>query len=197
MKLRRFFLLLVLLVAAALAGAGCVTETEMPTGLTAGQRADLARLVRSVRSSRGAELRDNLFMIVAYGPFAVDVVDEELLSDERPRVRSNAVFVLGQIHRQDGDMKALELVAEALDDSDPLVRTEAAAALLEVGDLRGADLLVDALEDPNAARRTQVFVVLERATGLSFGYDPNADANARREAVTRFREYFRVTRSGG
>ena len=81
--------------------AGCSLFSSAPPPLTEHSEYDnlqreVKTVVQSVRDSQGPALFAHLRRLLAYDVFAVDQV-AELATDPNARLRSNAVWVLGQI----------------------------------------------------------------------------------------------------
>jgi len=155
----------------------------------------LEELLHRVQYSQGLARLGDLRELSAFGKAATRPVKERLLKSDNPQLRSNAVYVLGEIYRLDRDREALEAVRGAMSDRDRLVRLEAARALLESGDYGGVDELLEALDDPGRGIRARAFLALsDAAGGVDFGYRAAADSASRQEPIARFRAYF--ARSG-
>ncbi|MDX2161526.1 MAG: HEAT repeat domain-containing protein [bacterium] len=77
-------------------------------------------------------------------------------------VRRSAVYVLGRW----GDVRALELLTEALHDSDEQMRRNAAEALAKLDDPRAIDALFDALNDADLTVRHRAVSGLGRLAAL-------------------------------
>lgn len=171
---------------------GCTTGVkerggELPTAL----QKQMEEATTRVKHTRGVDRLANLRMLSAFGSHATPTVKTELLASDDPLLRSNAVFVLGEIYRLEGDYDALLAVRGATRDQDRSVRLEAARALLDGGDTSGLGELFDGLEARERGTRINSFLALRRATGgRNFGYDPDGDATARSEGADRFRSYW-------
>ncbi|MFH0944682.1 MAG: HEAT repeat domain-containing protein [Planctomycetota bacterium] len=191
----RILRVLLLLLAVPLLPA-CTTEKE-PGKLSPRLNAKLEEVLHRARYSQGMAKLGDLRQLSAFGPAATQPVVDQLLSSDNPQLRSNAVFVLGEIYRLDRDEKAIEAVRGAVKDPDRLVRLEAARALLENGDRSGINELVDALDDPGRGTRTIAFLALREASGgVDFGYHPGLDTVARQEPIARFRAHYAYGGSG-
>lgn len=175
--------------AAALAG-GCVSDGGKDT-LPSSLQAQLDDTLRRVRFAHGVERLKYLRRLSAFGAYATERVEREMLVSDDASLRSNAVFVLGEIYRLDGDERALKAVRAALDDPDRSVRLEAARALLDAGDLGGIEQLLGAMIDGTRAERVNAFLaVAQAAGGQTMGYHPDAPKERRAEAVRRLRGWF-------
>ncbi len=168
---------------------GC-QATEPDLGLPPGLAAQMDESLRRAQYTQGAARLGELRKLSAFGPHATEGVTRDLLHHANPQIRSNAIFVLGEIYRLDGDERALEAVKSAMNDGDALVRLEAARALLETGDWNGIEPLVTALDASNRGTRARAFLALRDAAGSDFGYHPDSDETRRREAMARFRDHF-------
>lgn len=177
----------------ALAAAGC-SSNESRTELSAGLENQMNRYIRRVQVGRPETLFRELAALSAFGRHAVDPVKEDLLGSENPRVRSNAVYVLGEIYRLDGDPVAFEAVQDMLHDADQSVRLEAARALVDAGDFRALDELVRGLQSEERIVRIGSFQALRRAAGSTYGYDPDVEPLASAEAAQRFADWASTAR---
>lgn len=180
------------LTAVALIASGCIAQDDGrdPARLSAGLEAKLNRLLHKVHYSKGPEYLADLRQISAFGNYAIDSVKEKMLESDDPRLRSGAVFVLGEIYRLDGNPDALEIVRTALADQDQWVRLESARALLECGERSGVPILIDGLEAEARGVRIRSFLALSSATGDGFGYQADRPTSEREPAVDRFRKFF-------
>ena len=175
----------------------CCTNSKAEQELTGPLGTKLDELVHRVQYSQGLARLGDLRELSAFGKPATGIVKERLLTSDNPQMRSNAVFVLGEIYRLDRDAEALEAVQAAMTDRDRLVRLEAARALLENGDRRGTGELLDALDDPSRGIRTRAFLTLRDASGgLDYGYHPSAEMASRQEPIARFRAHFSYAGNG-
>lgn len=187
--------ILLLLLAAPLLPA-CTAEQQSEQ-LSPRLNAKLEEVLHRTQYSQGMAKLGDLRQLSAFGPAATDPVVERLLSSDNPQLRSNAVFVLGEIYRLDRDEKAIAAIRGAVQDKDRLVRLEAARALLENGDRTAIGELVDALDDPNRGMRTRAFLALRDAGGgADFGYHPSLGTLERQEPIARFRAYYAYGGSG-
>lgn len=168
---------------------GCNSAPPARTDLSAGLENQMNRYIRRVQVGRADTLRPDLAVLSAFGKHAVIPVKEDLLGSENPRVRSNAVYVLGEIYRLDGDPLALQAIEGMMDDSDQSVRLEVARAMMEAGDYRGMEMLVSGLSSSERLVRLASFQTLGRVAGTTFGYNPDADLAARAGATARFQEW--------
>ncbi|MFG0315911.1 MAG: HEAT repeat domain-containing protein, partial [Planctomycetota bacterium JB042] len=154
---------------------GCATN-ERGAGLPPALETQMNEAVTRVKHTRGVDKLGNLRMLSAFGSHATEKVEVELLASDDPLLRSNAVFVLGEIYRLEGDPNALEAIRRVRSDENRAVRLEAARALLDGGDTSGLSELFDGLEANDRPTRIHSFLALRRASGgRNFGYDPDAD----------------------
>jgi len=171
--------------------SGCMTSKTHEAGtLPPSLETQMQNAVSRVKHTRGVDRLGSLRIITAFGRHATAPVTTELLTSEDPQLRSNAVYVLGEIYRLDGDPLAFEAVRSSMGDENRAVRLEAARALLDGGDLSGIGELVEGLERPDRSTRVHSFLALRRAAGgRSFGYDPDGDEASRIDGADRFRSY--------
>lgn len=171
--------------------SACSSQESQENTLPPNLQTQLDGLVRRVQYSQGLARLSDLRTLSAFGSHATPAVIEELLGSSNPQMRSSAVFVLGEIHRLEGDPQALTAIRSSLDDRDRTVRLEAARALLETGDVAGIPMLIDALDDPSRGTRMRAYLTLREATGgRDLGYHPDAEPELRREAIRRYRAHF-------
>ena len=173
-------------------GPGCSTTSEtgeLPPALESQMHSAVSR----VKHTRGVDRIGSLRVLSAFGSHATVPVRDELLVSEDPTLRSNAVYVLGEIYRLEGDPAALAAVKSSMADQDRSVRLEAARALLDGGDLDGLEVLLDGLTSRARSTRVHTFLALQRAAGgRTFGYDPDGDMKSWGGSVDGFRHYLTV-----
>lgn len=178
---------LIILVLSTLLPA-CNTNSQR-TELSAGLENQMERYIRRVQVGRKDTLKQDLAVLSAFGKHAVLPVKEDLLASDNSRIRSNAVYVLGEIYRLDGDPLALESIAGMMADNDESVRLEAARAMMESGDFKGIDTLLAGLSSSSRVVRLGSFEALGRVAGTTFGYNPDGDLTARANATARFQQW--------
>lgn len=183
--------------------SACVSETRGPGGELLAEdsaedgkspleqaeervRAHLAVLERST----GKDLLGVVDRIVSYKEIALRPIAERMETGDS-RVRSLLVYVLGRI---DGTYAHAQLTAR-LSDPDPVVRFEAASALVDDADLSGVPLLVKALREPDRKLRFKAIEALRRLTKQDFGYDFAADEPGRERAVAAWDSWWAKTRA--
>ncbi|MBI4878298.1 MAG: HEAT repeat domain-containing protein [Planctomycetes bacterium] len=197
--LSRRALVLVNLAACAWLAACAADPVPLPGDkpLSPSLQSRLDETLRRVQNSQGEARVGYLRTLSGFGRYATPSVIEQLLRSERPQLRADAVFVLGEINRLEGDADALAAVREAMNDTHRVVRLEAARALLEAGDLRGVGDLIVALDDPDGRTRATAFDALKRAAGgMDYGYSPAANPAERNAAMERFRAHFSLPQDG-
>ena len=178
------------LVTLALSTLLCACNSDSQrTELSAGLENQMNRYIRRVQVGRQETLKQDLAVLSAFGKHAVLPVKEDLLASDNSRIRSNAVYVLGEIYRLDGDPVALESIEEMMADNDESVRLEAARAMMEAGDFIGIDTLVAGLSSSNRVVRLGSFEALGRVAGTTFGYNPDGDLAERANATARFQQW--------
>lgn len=169
---------------------GCAASPKKD-GLPPALETQMNEAVTRVKHTRGIDRLGNLRMLSAFGAHATGTVRKELLASDDPLLRSNGVFVLGEIYRLEGDPEALEAIRGAVADENRAVRLEAARALLDGGDTTGLPELIQGLEAQDRGTRINSFLALRRASGgRNFGYDPDGDPADRTEGADRFRAYW-------
>ena len=156
-------------------------------------RKEMAETVAIIRKSEGLPLYRALRKLVAYDLFALDVA-KEMLEDPNARIRSNAVWVLGQIPPDpsfpEESAELVDSLEDALEDMNRLVRYEAACALLLRNDWNVIPLLLRGLEDEDAAVRMSCHDVLRMATSENFGFRADDPLDRRQDAVARWRGWY-------
>ena len=162
-----------------------------PDVLSAGLEAQMNRYVQRIQAGNRETLQWDLTHLSAFGRYASERVGDDLLTSKNPRVRSNAVFVLSEIYRMDGDPQALDLIRSVMDDASPDVRLEAARALLETGDATGVPELIGGLRSPTWAVRKISHDTLKSASGSSFGYNADGAVASRDAAIQRYEAWYR------
>ena len=93
------------------------------------------------------------------------------------------------------DRRYIPDLRDMLDDPVPGVRYESASALIALGDKDGFAFLVDGLSDDDIRNRYKCLESLQRATGQDFGFAHDADPDARRAAVARWKTWLEGMRS--
>lgn len=156
-------------------------------------RREMADLVQLIRNSSDLELYKALSSLAAYDVFAVETA-VELLSDPNPRIRSNGVWVLGQIPHDDSypveEKKLVGALERSLKDPDRLVRYEAASALVLRNDWGKIPLLFQGLRDEDAAVRMRCNESLRLATSLDLGFRVDAPLEDRESAIGRWQTWY-------
>ena len=118
-----------------------------------------------------------------------------LCSDPRPDVAACAVAALGAT----GDSRLVEPLHQVqwATDSAPVVRFERARAYLRLGDWSQIGILVDGLESEDAWTRALCLASLKESTRIDHGFEPAGDAEARAEAVARWRNWIASRQNEG
>ena len=186
--------IVLLLIVSTLPFAGCATQSELADHpANESIQREVYEILEQVRTATGPALMANLKRLAAYDVFAIEPV-AKLLDDPNPRVRSNAVWVLGRINDPNfpnlGKMqtKALE---KAMDDSDRLVRYEAAAALLERSQWEVIPVLIHGLDDEEPSVATNCAEVLRRNTSKNFGFSTYQSDEERRHTTRSWEIWYR------
>ena len=86
-------------------------------------------------------------------------------------------------------------LADALQSENPSVRAAACRKAGEVRDQAVVPLLVDRLDDYAADVRMFAILALEKTTSQTLGYRFYDDANARDQAILRWREWLKQNRA--
>ena len=126
-------------------------------------------------------LYHNLMRLAYIGEPAIPFL-VRALSDEDPRTRGSAAFVLGNIR----DRRSIPALRATLADPAGEVRYEAAAALGNIGDRSGYRTLVAGLEDDDIRSRFKAHEALTLLTGLDFGYRHDDAPADRRTAIRKW-----------
>lgn len=155
---------------------------------------EVGRIIEQVRQSTGPELYSHLNRLIAYDVFAIDPVAEQLAVDPNPRLRSNAMFILASIkdeHFPSAQQKILDLLHRGLNDPHKLVRLEAASGLAARNDWSVLPVLLDGLEDSRPVVRYNCHQTLMTVTSEDFGYLVDAPETERKEAIARWRAWYK------
>ncbi len=108
----------------------------------------------------------------------------EDLTEPRLNFRRSAIQRLGTL----GDPSAIPALRKLLDDRS--VRLEVAVALAELSDHAAIPALIsDFLTDDSISGRHQGICLLQRLTGQTMGFDPEADQASRTAAIERWKEW--------
>jgi hypothetical protein len=111
---------------------------------------------------------------------------EAHIDDPDPEVRYKIVLCLKAMKRKE----ALPLVERFLRDPDVDVRVNAMDAMAEQGNRKVIPDLIRALEDEDLRIRRVAGKSLYYITGKEFGYHAHAEAEARQEAISRWRDWW-------
>ncbi len=115
-----------------------------------------------------------------------------LSEEDRDKVRHAAVASLLQMYApdQEGKKVVVQMFRRLIQhDPSPRVRAEAAAALGRLGGFSEVQLLADvAVDDGAVVVESRCVQAIEELVGVEFGFDPSADADARRAVLLRVRE---------
>jgi HEAT repeat protein len=151
---------------------------------TEGDRKFLEEATARLATARGEELLDLGRAILARGepavPFLVDA-----LKSKSDQARGQAAYLLG-VRK---DRRTIPALREAARDPVPVVRYEAAGALLELSDPLGLEVLIEGLDDPDARLRAKCLAVLAERTGQRFGFEADAAPEDRAAAIARWRAW--------
>jgi hypothetical protein len=151
---------------------------------TEDDRRRLEEAVGRLATARGEELLDLGRTILARGeaatPFLVDA-----LKAKSDQTRGQAAYLLG-VRK---DRRTIVALRAAAADPVPLVRYEAAGALLELSDPAGFDVLVGGLADPDARLRAKCIAVLAEKTGERLGFEADGRPEDRDAAIARWRSW--------
>ncbi len=154
-----------------------------------------ARLAKLVAQIPGSSAPDRIRIgrdIVSLGEPAVPVL-VRALEDPSPDTRGTAAWLLGFL----GDPRSSSALVHALDDPAPLVRYEAASSLLRMKDDRGLYTAIAGLEDPDPLVRSKCLLLLEDATGETFGFRADQEPDERAAAVARWRAWAAARKARG
>jgi HEAT repeat protein len=192
-----------IVVVALVVAGGCVTEERTLAGEPIEKRkpsnaptpveqveAQVRQRIDRMKYENGADLLRSIETIAACEQIALRPICEALPNVE-PGVRANLVYTLSLI----GGSQAHAIVARQVSDQSPIVRYEAAAALLQFRDVSGIPILIGFLEDEDRRMRYKSFQALTEFTKDDFGYDFGAPEPVRAEAVARFKEWWASCRS--
>lgn len=183
--MRRLVIAMPLVLGALAACATTTTGTGVSLDGAGTPRQEVARRhVAEISYLHDEVLLSRLNSLASMGTDAVPALTEGASSEDW-FVRSSCIWVLGAM----GDRQNIPVIAGRLSDSTPVVRYEAAAALVKLGDSRGFRPLVEGLADDDLRNRYKCFRTLRQATGRDFGYRHDADPSERRLAVGRWLDW--------
>ena len=183
--------------------SGCVSETiradgraveEKPasTGPSPLEIAEqkVRRLIDRLGTVQGGERVQTMQEIQAYHEIALGPITEAL-ETANPEIRGNLVYILGAI----GGADAHQIVSSRVKDPDPVVRYEAAAALLGFKDWGGVPILIGFLSDQDRRMRYKSFQALRDFTKQDLGYDFGGNEEERAAAVSRWSKWWQQRRA--
>lgn len=165
----------------------CMSAQKVPEFQAASPllQEEIDTLLRELPFRHGPELITTLKRLIYIGEPAVPSLVESLRA-AHPKSRSNAAYVLGEIH----DRRVIPALRRGLNDSAPDVAYEVAASLLVLGDWSGIPILIDALEDEDPYHRFKAIRVLAEHTHQDLGYDYRSDRQNRVAAVGRWENWY-------
>lgn len=183
--------------------SGCVTETK-PIGDDAVEEKKLScaptpveqiekqvRLkIDHMRYESGTELLRTMEKIASCKQIALKPIKEALATSD-VGMRASLVYTLSLM----GGSQAHAIVAAQISDQSPVVRYEAASALLQFKDVSGVPLLIGFLEDEDRRIRFKSFQALNTFAHEDFGYDFGAPEETRTAAVERWKSWWARRRS--
>lgn len=153
---------------------------------------EIVQIVQAVRQESGTALYSDLRRLVAYDVFAVEQVSK-LAEDPNARLRSNAMWVLAQVHDPERS-KVMDhvdsVLRKGLKDPDQTVRLEAAAGLASRGSWDVLPVLIDGLDNDESSVRFRCHEQLVTTTSKDFGYQVDAPAEDRKAAAERWRRWY-------
>jgi hypothetical protein len=153
---------------------------------------EVSQIVDAVRQETGSALYSDLRRLVAYDVFAVEQVSK-LADDPNARLRSNAMWVLAQVH--DAERPAVNdhidsVLRKGMKDDDPTVRLEAAAGLASRGSWDVLPVLIDGLDNQESSVRYRCHEQLVTTTSKDFGYQVDSSEEDRKAAADRWRKWY-------
>jgi hypothetical protein len=182
--------------------SGCVTETHKLTGEVIEDHPyegptpvdqienQVRKRIDHMKYESGTELLRSMETIASCRELALRPIAEAMQTAD-PGMRSYLVYTLSLM----GSSQAHALVARQLSDSSPVVRYEAASALLQYKDVSGIPVLIGFLEDNDRRIRFKSFQALSTFTKEDFGYDFGAPEPERTAAVQRWKDWWTSRRS--
>jgi HEAT repeat protein len=138
----------------------------------------------------GTELLRTIETIASCKQLALRPIAEALPNVDAGQ-RANLIYTLSLI----GGSQAHGMIARQMSDGSPIVRYEAAAALLQFKDVSGVPVLIGFLDDPDRRMRFKSIQALTDFTHEDFGYDFGAPEPVRAEAVGRWKTWWGNRRS--
>jgi hypothetical protein len=183
--------------------SGCVTETkpfgencveEKPTSSAPTPveqiETQVRRKIDHMKYESGTELLRTMETIASCKQLAIRPIKEALATQDAG-IRASLVYTLSLM----GGSQAHALVATQISDKSPVVRYEAASALLQFKDVSGIPILIGFLEDEDRRIRFKSFQALNTFTHEDFGYDFGAPEATRAPAVERWKGWWAQRRS--
>jgi HEAT repeat protein len=153
---------------------------------------EIVQIVQAVRQESGAALYSDLRRLVAYDVFAVEQMSK-LAEDPNARLRSNAMWVIAQVHDPERPRMMDEvdsILRRGLKDGDQTVRLEAAAGLASRGAWDVLPILIEGLDNNESSVRVRCHEQLVTTTSKDFGYQVDAPEDDRKAAAERWRRWY-------
>ncbi len=151
---------------------------------TAKVQQDIRDLMARVPGASHRQWADIARKLAGFGEPAVPQLIANLGSGDHD-VQVMSAYVLGMIK----DPRSLDALYRSTIEGAPVVRYEAATAMLRMGDKRGLRTMVDALDSPDPLVRARAILVLRERTGETFGYKADDVPDERSAALSRWRAW--------
>jgi hypothetical protein len=181
----------------ALFQTACVTEDgraprpeESAKGPVEYAQDSIRYRIERLPTLRGRDLLQEIERLIAARELALEPI-RSALPEADARTQANLLYVLGYIQSPESHAAVLPYLRSP----DESVRYEAAAALMQLGDLSAAPALIAFLESEDRRLRYKAFECLKAATHQDFGFEFQADADARAAAVMRWKRWWAEQRA--
>ena len=141
--------------------------------------------IERLKYEHGKELLATLQELIALERLAIAPIGQALETADS-RTRAHLIYVLGFI----GGGEARQLVVARLSDQSEIVRYEAAAALMQIGDWSAVPVLIAFMDSDSRRLRYKAHEILRLKTKQDYGYDFNAEAASRNEAIQQWKSWW-------
>ena len=198
---RKAWVLVPLLAAAAISGAGCNSKDAESSRVEA-YRSD--RNVEGLaREAAGPKVETSQAAVQALGTLGPEAIPQiqESLKNDRPAVRVAAALAYGQAVQVRGQAvppaeQVRPLAEAARTDPSPDVRAAAVTALSHARALDEMQTIFKALEDPDAMVRARASAAVARITGRRYETYVNGTPEQRHAAVAAIRQMWAADERG-
>ena len=201
MTRKPWFLVPLLVAAAAISGAGCSSKDSESSRIESYRRdRNVEGLAREAAGDKADTSQAAVQALGTLGPEAIPQL-QELLKDECPAVRVAAALAYGQAVQVRGQAvppaeQVRSLAAAVRMDPSPEVRAAAATALGHARALDEMQTLFKALEDPDPMVRARASAAVARITGRRYETYVNGTPEQRSAAVAAIKQMWAADEKG-